>query len=80
MDSLYIGLALAVWGVFVFTLYRKQQGKAQQLLNNPDFIKQVADQIRSGKSEEEVAGFLRRTYKLPVLTGQLIYRQVKAKL
>lgn len=57
-----------------------QQGEAQQQLNNPDFIKQVADQIRSGKSEEEVAGFLRRTYKLPVLTGQLIYRQVKAKL
>lgn len=80
MYGLYIGMALAAWGIFVFTLYRKQQGKAQQLLNNPDFIKQVADQIRSGKSEEEVAAFLRSTYKLPVLTGQLIYRQIKAKL
>lgn len=80
MTGLSIGLALAVWGVFVFTLYRKQQGKAQQLLTNPDFIRQVADRIRSGQSEEEVARFLRQTYKLPVLTGQLIYRQIKAKL
>lgn len=80
MVWLYVLIGLGAWLFFVISLYRKQQVKLQQLLANPEFIKQVADQVRAGKSEEEVTAFLRGTYKVPALTGQLLYRQVKAKL
>lgn len=80
MEITYIILGVAAWLAYSFMLYRRQQAKAQTLVSNPDFVKQVAGLVREGKTEKEVADFLRQTYKLPVLSGQLIYRQVKAKL